>query len=66
MLTAHEKIAIDGSSPRVWGTGQCACADERDLRFIPACVGNGKIAFDNTGEVTVHPRVCGERERRRR
>ena len=29
-------------------------------RFIPACAGNTKQGCPSTGNLPVHPRVCGE------
>ena len=31
------------------------------VRFIPACAGNAEWIDDHPAEISVHPRVCGER-----
>ena len=53
-----------GSSPRVRGTGLAAAVIPRWRRFIPACAGNGDRPASSPTSSTVHPRVCGERQRR--
>ncbi len=55
-----------GSSPRVRGTVAGAPAKLRRRRFIPACAGNGTRSTSSFSTTTVHPRVCGERLRKRR
>ena len=52
--------AMDGSSPRVWGT--CFTRPRLFLfaRFIPTCVGNMLVRSSSRWSVTVHPHVCGE------
>ena len=49
-----------GSSPRVWGTPFRFSRQLSLERFIPACVGNSTRARDLSGDILVHPRVCGE------
>ena len=55
--------AYAGSSPRVRGTGGCLGSGHVNLRFIPACAGNGGANFGPSRPIAVHPRVCGERSR---
>ena len=50
-----------GSSPRVWGTPQVGLPFLGLRRFIPACVGNARRSERSGIILTVHPRVCGER-----
>ena len=54
-------IPIPGSSPRVRGTGRLWLVRRADLRFIPACAGNGGPRGPGGPSGPVHPRVCGER-----
>ena len=49
-----------GSSPRVWGTPRHYDYDQKNHRFIPACVGNSTRLKTTRLSQTVHPRVCGE------
>ena len=51
-----------GSSPRVRGTVPRQPELATPLRFIPACAGNRGGFHARVGDVTVHPRVCGEQE----
>ncbi len=51
-----------GSSPRVRGTLDDQRADTVDRRFIPACAGNAAASEVWISKLSVHPRVCGERE----
>jgi len=53
-----------GSSPRVRGTVRVHLFGSVDVRFIPACAGNGLSLVEKAAEMWVHPRVCGERWRR--
>ena len=53
-----------GSSPRVRGTGHSRARHAGSGRFIPACAGNGKGPMLSIKCHAVHPRVCGERDRR--
>ena len=50
-----------GSSPRVWGTPRVHSSETHYGRFIPACVGNAWCCPAPTALLSVHPRVCGER-----
>ena len=52
---------VVGSSPRVRGTARSADRGGENLRFIPACAGNGGRRFRVLLVRAVHPRVCGER-----
>ena len=51
-----------GSSPRVRGTLINGMDHDTCARFIPACAGNAKVKQLRVAELSVHPRVCGERE----
>ncbi len=53
-----------GSSPRLRGTGDQASAGARAARFIPAPAGNRPAQLIARCDHAVHPRACGERERR--
>ncbi len=50
-----------GSSPRVRGTPRRPSHACLRLRFIPACAGNALSIVARPLQITVHPRVCGER-----
>ena len=54
-----------GSSPRVRGTRPASRRISLPTRFIPACAGNALPKCRQPRQPTVHPRVCGERERGR-
>ncbi len=54
-----------GSSPRVRGTPFCALSNGMAPRFIPACAGNATRPPLFVFNRPVHPRVCGERTKRR-
>ncbi len=53
--------AVYGSSPRVRGTPGGANWVGFSFRFIPACAGNANAIPAQPADMTVHPRVCGER-----
>ncbi|MFW5397406.1 MAG: hypothetical protein XXXNARYT_003134 [Candidatus Accumulibacter regalis] len=53
---------VGGSSPRLRGTLKGSSDHRRRSRFIPAPAGNALRVFSPYGEVTVHPRACGERK----
>ena len=53
-----------GSSPRVRGTLRLSRSGAVPRRFIPACAGNTRAAFNSGYTESVHPRVCGEHRRR--
>ena len=55
------QAATCGSSPRLRGTQQKARLDRSVRRFIPAPAGNALKVDACWGEITVHPRACGER-----
>jgi len=57
----HLDEGATGSSPRVRGTRIGSGGRGGGTRFIPACAGNAHQGENHTGDVTVHPRVCGER-----
>ena len=56
-----DRLAEDGSSPRVRGTLTEACLLLAVRRFIPACAGNADHPRSQHIARAVHPRVCGER-----
>jgi len=51
-----------GSSPRVWGTLPIFIVTLICPRFIPTGVGNAETAPSMTGNISVHPHGCGERQ----
>ncbi len=51
-----------GSSPRVWGTGKREAEEEKERRFIPTRVGNGRWVERRCRQSSVHPHACGERD----
>ena len=53
--------SIDGSSPRLWGTGFAHRGLAYSRRFIPTSVGNGPWPGRLGRNRPVHPHVCGER-----
>ena len=58
-----DRLAADGSSPRVRGTRRPRPRRGRAPRFIPACAGNTARPSGRSATFPVHPRVCGEHER---
>ncbi len=58
---AHSLV---GSSPRVRGTQSIDVPNSPCLRFIPACAGNTTARTIGVCRLPVHPRVCGEHDRR--
>ena len=60
-ITVQVGAIIAGSSPRVRGTVWTRKPPTSDLRFIPACAGNGVCRLFCRRRHAVHPRVCGER-----
>ncbi len=56
----NRKGGVDGSSPRVRGTGGSMSGVTLTQRFIPACAGNSFSVFHRHRAIAVHPRVCGE------
>ena len=54
---------ILGSSPRAWGTRPKCCNENKELRFIPTCMGNTQIAVGVGTKPAVHPHVHGEHNR---
>ena len=57
-------VAATGSSPRVRGTLPRRHDRAERRRFIPACAGNTQASAANCVLQPVHPRVCGEHDRR--
>ena len=55
-----------GSSPRLRGTRTLSERLVEERRFIPAFAGNAPAPGPRAAPAPVHPRVCGEREFRRR
>ena len=64
IYAALVRVDALGSSPRVRGTPQACSASLSTLRFIPACAGNSGIEASGQPGPPVHPRVCGELQRR--
>ncbi len=52
---------LNGSSPRVWGTGSFRAPMISLKRFIPTRVGNGEGGNPRAALSAVHPHACGER-----
>ncbi len=52
--------AINGSSPRAWGTDRVPTCWRNSPRFIPTCVGNRSRPSGGTRGTPVHPHVRGE------
>ena len=63
--SARSSLAPYGSSPRVRGTRRSRTRAACPGRFIPACAGNAPARGRWRTRTPVHPRVCGERVRRR-
>ena len=57
---------VGGSSPRLRGTRTLSERLVEERRFIPAFAGNAPAPGPRAAPAPVHPRVCGEREFRRR
>ena len=53
-------IAIEGSPPRVRGTGSHMMQRWGDVRITPACAGNREIGKWVKRAHEDYPRVCGE------
>ena len=53
-------LSMNGSSPRMRGTGYIHLSACRVDRFIPAYAGNSVTMCYGGKRNTVHPRVCGE------
>ena len=60
-LTNSTNTQQRGSSPRVRGTRARGQPGQLPARFIPACAGNAAADAGIKFDMTVHPRVCGER-----
>ena len=52
--------ALNGSSPRVWGTDEADVDGATRTRFIPTRVGNRRLRRRGTRRTPVHPHACGE------
>ena len=57
------RCAINGSSPRLWGTLYSIGCKKLDPRFIPTPVGNTRIRLRIFPAPPVHPHACGEHRR---
>ncbi len=57
------RMRMSGSSPRARGTLHRSPRLRSDYRFIPACAGNASFSFSEISEISVHPRVRGERHK---
>ena len=55
-------VVAFGSSPRMRGTPRTLAEGSRLYRFIPAYAGNAPCLSHLDDGLSVHPRVCGERE----
>ena len=62
MVTRTQKAPGTGSSPLARGTAVQPEPTNDDLRFIPACAGNGPRAPHGRCPRAVHPRLRGERD----
>ena len=60
--TGRPDNARNGSSPRMQGTGVFPGEVRVESRFIPAYAGNGSRCRNRIPAMTVHPRVCRERQ----
>ncbi len=56
-----QETAIDGSSPHARGTHGSGGLGRGNSRFIPACAGNATARSIDFSNLTVHPRMRGER-----
>ena len=61
VLSAMNRSAPTGSSPRVRGTLAGVVAAAHRHRFIPASAGNAGLVAHHVRHPPVHPRECGER-----
>ena len=60
----ERQVVAIGSSPRVRGTRRSRQGVHTMSRFIPACAGNTPAARSRSRPASVHPRVCGEHDKR--
>ena len=56
----YDRVANDGSSPRLRGTPMVLSINSRKTRFIPAPAGNTSRKRSPDFPRAVHPRACGE------
>ena len=54
------RVALFGSSPRMWGTLDTLLTRIVGTRFIPTHVGNTCINIIRFAHLEVHPHACGE------
>ena len=59
-LVRRARMAVPGSSPRVWGTPRYHHTTPTPSRFIPTGVGNTVGGAVVIGNKAVHPHGCGE------
>ena len=57
---------VEGSPPRVRGTGPVATGFTGRWGITPACAGNREASVTNGGTEKDHPRVCGEQANHRK
>ena len=63
---SSEVVPEGGSSPHTRGTRYCTNNECETFRFIPAYAGNEVDGGRKQRILSVHPRIRGEREQRRR
>ena len=61
-LRAEHAFPYDGSSPHARGTLRNPGAENKPMRFIPACAGNADRSSPPADSRPVHPRMRGERD----
>ena len=59
------RLRANGSSPRLRGTLGAVARVLPGVRFIPAPAGNAESGGHRNSRRTVHPRACGERQKRK-
>ena len=64
-LINRTSASVNGSSPRMWGTGNNLTARLPNRRFIPTYVGNRHTPKTSRTRRSVHPHVCGEQPMQR-
>ena len=56
-------VQVEGSSPRVWGQGQCSCRRRYGHRIIPTRVGTSLTSMSVPRVQRDHPHACGDKYR---